>query len=107
MTETIKMRVKRKMAYLVEMSNKTKIQIDVEELPQILEAIKNGSIVKVRQGFFNPAFFVDIIKDEERTYSIERGIDNEISALQDIFDGYKLIAGADGIKKLLNVKNET
>lgn len=59
-----------KTCYLVELSNKTKIQIDPDELPKVVEGIKSGNPVVVRQGIFNPSFFVSIVHDEQRITQI-------------------------------------
>lgn len=54
------------MKYLVQLSNKTKIPIDEDELQNVLAGIQAGNPVKVRQGIFNPSFFVTIVEDEDR-----------------------------------------
>ncbi len=91
-----------KTAYLVELSNKTKIQIDPNELPRVLEGIKSGNPVIVRQGIFNPSFFVDIVQDEKRItevmednklrkFAIEQGMEKpvQLKPLKDIFEESK------------------
>ena len=93
-----------KNCYLVELSNKTKIQIDPDELSKVLEGIKSGMPVIVRQGIFNPSFFVSIVKDEKRIteilesnerdrFNIEHGNSKpkQLRPLSDIFREVKLL----------------
>jgi len=54
-------------AYKVELSNGTKIQIDVEEVDKVLKAVNAGSAVILKRGIIaNPNFVVDIVPDYER-----------------------------------------
>lgn len=57
---------KRVQAYLVYLSNGTKIQIDEDEVPKLVQGINSGSVVIVRQGIINPSYFVAVEKDRER-----------------------------------------
>ena len=100
MNQPVKMGVRK--AYLIEMSNGRKIQIDPDELPIVIASIRKGVPVKVKQGFFNPSFFVDIIQDKDRLYLIKERIDKEIPPLLDIFENMnlKLVEGPSGFKKL-------
>uniref|UniRef100_A0A6M3XYL5 Uncharacterized protein n=1 Tax=viral metagenome TaxID=1070528 RepID=A0A6M3XYL5_9ZZZZ len=98
---TVKVTEKIKVSYVVEMSNKTKIQIDPDELPKVIQALKEKSLVRVKRGIFNPAFFVDIIKDEERQCEIERLARDEIAPLLDIFKDTVLTLPS-GVKKIQN-----
>lgn len=52
--------------YIVELSNRSTIEIDADEVAKVAEAISNGTFVKVRKGFINPSFVVDIVPDKER-----------------------------------------
>lgn len=87
-------------AYLIELSNKRTIQVDSDELPKVIEAIKTGSPAIVRQGIFNPSFFVSIVQDEQRVkviternegrrWLIEQGEaePEELKPLSNIFEG--------------------
>lgn len=60
--------------YLVQLSNKTEVQIDADELPLITEGIKTSSPILLRSGIINPSFIVCIIKDEERMGNFMSGI---------------------------------
>lgn len=86
------------MTYLIELSNKTKIPIDADELPKVLQGIRSGLPVIVRQGIFNPSFFVDIVEDKKRIqeinefndtirFQIEQGFKKpkKLEPLKDIF----------------------
>lgn len=53
-------------AYIVELSNKSTIQADVDEVEKIMTGIETGNPVQLRQGIFNPSFFVAITPDEDR-----------------------------------------
>lgn len=108
--------------YLVELSNGRKIKCDVEEVNRVIDSIKTGGVCKLKQGLFNPSFFIDIIEDEDRQWEFIEKV-NEISKhnhqdknymggrdqkefpkglepLRNIFDGVKLLSAEDKIKKL-------
>lgn len=55
-----------KIPYLVHLSNSKFIKIDADELESVVTGISKGSPVFVRQGIFNPSFFVCIVEDKER-----------------------------------------
>jgi len=42
------------------------ITIREEELKSVLAGINSGSIVIVKEGIFNPSYFVGIVEDQER-----------------------------------------
>ncbi len=78
------------MKYLVELSNKREIPIDEDELPRVLAGIKSGNPVKVRQGIFNPSFFVAIVGDSSRPpINMFGGTKKERPDLADIFGTMK------------------
>lgn len=52
--------------YIITLSNKATISIDEDEVPLVVEAIKSGSFGRVRQGIFNPSYFVSLTPDVER-----------------------------------------
>lgn len=66
MSETVYYRETHHRFFIAEMSNNRKIQIDPDEMNKISEAIRTGSVVRVRQGMFNPSFLVDVVEDETR-----------------------------------------
>lgn len=78
------------MKYIVKLSNKAEIPIDEDEVPRVVEGLKSGTLVKVRQGIFNPSFFVAVVEDEKRK-PINHYFDGEIERpnLPDIFTNIK------------------
>lgn len=54
-------------SYIVELSNKRQIKIDADEVDVVIEGVKRGAVIKLRQGVINPSFFVDIVVDDTRT----------------------------------------
>lgn len=109
-------------AYIVELSNGRKIKCDADEVERVIGSITTGSVCKLRQGLFNPSFFVDLVEDEERikdfrrtVYQIEDGNNQDreyhdgknqrelprgLKSLADILSGTKLKPTDDSIKKL-------
>ena len=51
---------------VVTLSGGVKLQVDADELPKLLEGIQSGGVVKVRQGVFNPSYFISITEDSKR-----------------------------------------
>lgn len=117
-----KMPVNAQKCYIVELSNGRRIKCDVDEVSRVIDAIKTGGVCKLKQGLFNPSFFVNIIEDEDRQWEFIEKV-NEITRhnhqdknymgnrdqkeyptglepLKDIFDGVKLLSGEDKTKKL-------
>jgi len=58
--------LERSKCYEVVLSTKDRIKCDADELWRVVEGIKSGSPVKLRQGLFNPSFYVSIVLDEKR-----------------------------------------
>ena len=103
--------MERPKAFLIELSNKSSLRVDEDELAKVFAGITSGDPVVVRQGLFNPSFFVDIREDRERidgylklTEEIYRkneqaekygsGVKRdmpEFEKLADIFNGVKLL----------------
>ncbi len=52
--------------YRVELSNKSVIQIDADEVELVLKSVAAGKPVKVRQGIINPSYIVCVTEDRER-----------------------------------------
>ena len=52
--------------YIIHLSNKSEVQIDEDEVEIVVESIKTGKIGRVRQGIFNPSFFVSLTMDDKR-----------------------------------------
>lgn len=106
--------------YEIVLSTKDRIKCDADELWRVLEGIKTGSPVKLRQGLFNPSYYVSIVLDEKRNgdftekvfgvlksnrqaldYHDGKGLQRlpEFKALADIFAGTSLKL-PDGTKRL-------
>lgn len=117
-----KMPVDAQKCYIVELSNGRQIKCDADEVTRVIDAIKTGGVCKLKQGLFNPSFFVNIIEDEDRQWEFIEKV-NEITRhnnqdknymgnrdqkeypkglepLKDIFVGVKLLSGEDKIKKI-------
>ena len=90
------------MKYLIKLSNKTDIQIDEDEVEIVLQGITTGKAVKVRQGIFNPSFYIAIIEDLERVGKYQEALNSwertvnrieenkpRLGELKDIFNDYK------------------
>ena len=59
------------MRYKIILSNsKEKITIQEDEIDKVLKGINQGSVVIVREGIFNPSYFVCIVQDKEREKQI-------------------------------------
>lgn len=48
------------------LSTKTEVRCDKEEIKRVIAGIKDGGIIKLKQGLINPSFIVAVIEDEER-----------------------------------------
>ncbi len=57
-------------AYKIIMSKGDPIKIEVDELDKVIQGIKTGQPVIIRQGIFNPSFYVSIIEDSARVKDI-------------------------------------
>lgn len=109
--------------YEVVLSTKDRIKCDADELWRVLEGIKTGMPVKLRQGLFNPSFYVSIVLDESRNsnfrekvfgvlksnhqaleYHNGQGLQRlpEFKSLEDIFAGTNLKALSANEPKKLN-----
>lgn len=91
------------MIYKIVLSNKAEIHIAPEELEGVLKGIATGSVVRVKQGIFNPSFFVAIVEDreylknywEQNKYEIQDGTKPKTPLLESIFDNVKKIASPE------------
>lgn len=109
---TAKVVIQKAKCYIVELSTKRTIKCDADEVAKVIEGLQTGSVVKLRQGIFNPSYFVDLIEDEERRVSFvekirdierhnqqdieyhggkaQRRLPSGMNSLKDIFEGTKL-----------------
>lgn len=107
-------------AYIVHMSVKNlDVRIDEEEIDKVLQGIRSGNPIKVKQGIINPSFFAGITVDVDRIKKYEDELSDtlrnneqveklgigfkkypsEFKKLEDIFSDNQL---ADHYRKLLN-----
>lgn len=80
--------------YIVNLSGGNPISIDEDELEKVMRGINTGAVVKVRQGLFNPSFFISLTRDDARIARYQS--DNQyrqdakpIGTLPDIFSEEK------------------
>lgn len=52
--------------YIVQLSNKTDVQIDSDELEKITEGIRTASPIRLKKGIINPSFIIAVIPDRKR-----------------------------------------
>lgn len=52
--------------YIVQLSNKTEVKIDSEELDRVVDGISTSSPIRLKQGIVNPSFIIAIVPDVER-----------------------------------------
>lgn len=92
------------MPYIIELSNGSKIKLDSDELPNVIEGIQRKAVVKIRQGLFNPSFFVCVVEDKERVTELRnyndrnkteiaegRMTSGKFASLKNIFQELKLL----------------
>jgi hypothetical protein len=88
-------------AYIVELSTKTEIRIDQDELDKVATGINLGKMMIVRNGIINPSYFASIRLDNNRMedwyrlcgYGDENGKkarDDGMRPLKNIFEGTEL-----------------
>lgn len=87
------------MTYIVKLSDKSEVKIDADEVDKVVAGIQSGMPVRVKQGIFNPSFFVCLIRDDERLQawredqhawnSVHRGEVKPLQPLADIFSNQK------------------
>lgn len=108
-----KMLIEQGKSYEVVLSTKDRIKCDAGELSKLVEGIKSGSMIRLKQGLVNPSFIVTITLDEERTskfaHSVYDVLKNnrqavdynggagqlklpEFRPLNDIFEGVSLVS---------------
>lgn len=52
--------------FKVILSTKTEVKCDKDEIKRVIAGIKDGGIIKLKQGLINPSFIVAVVEDEER-----------------------------------------
>lgn len=96
-------------AYKIVMMGKQEIQIDVLEIPKVMQAIATGSPAILKQGIFNPSSYSCIIEDDKREMVQEKDeIGHYIQGryvpkeLPDIFAGVEELVQLKTVTKQLN-----
>lgn len=89
-----------------------KIPVDESELVKVYQAITSGSPTILKQGWFNPSFFIGVHEDDEwmrefresKKYQIRDGEITEYPLYPDLFpeirEEIKRLAGSMEVKKL-------
>ena len=72
MSDTVYYKEKNVKAYRIVMSRGDDIPFDEDELQKVYNAISSGQPAMLRQGLFNPSFYVSIIFDEKRVMEFIR-----------------------------------
>lgn len=123
--KTAKVLIETAKCYKVILSTKHEVKCDQSEVWRVLEGIKEGGIIKLRQGVINPSFFVALLDDEERRIKFveqvndiqrqnsqdseyhggksQRALPSGMKPLKDIFAGTNLKAipsGGGDVKRL-------
>lgn len=62
----VKVLLERERCYKIILSTKTEVRCDKTEVQRVIEGIKDGGIIKLKQGLINPSFIVAVVEDEER-----------------------------------------
>jgi len=63
---SVKVLIESNPCYKIILSTKTEVKCDKEEIKKVIEGIKDGGIIRLKQGLVNPSFIVAIVSDEER-----------------------------------------
>ena len=92
------------MAYLIKMMGDFDVKIDKEELPKLIEGLKRGVPVVLKQGIISPNCFRGVVEDNERleeinrintlnAFAIREGLQKpeELQPLRNIFEDVKLL----------------
>lgn len=65
-TNEVKVLLETNKCFKIILSTKTEVRCDKEEIKRVIAGIKDGGIIKLKQGLINPSFIVAVIEDEER-----------------------------------------
>lgn len=65
------------MNYLIQLSNKTEIEIDEADFKKLTENSSSGNLIRLKRGIVNPSFIVSIIPSSvEKKRKIKGHIDS-------------------------------
>ena len=89
-------------AYKVELSNGTKIKIDIEEVEKVIQASSDGSAVILKRGIIiNPNFVMAIVPDYERIEVVqEANRINQFAIKEGLMSPERIIPLPDGFVAL-------
>ncbi len=91
--------------FIVQLSNKTEVQIDSDELQKITEGIRTSSPVRLKLGIINPNFIVAVIPDRERWREHMSSIPGIYGSEE--WEAEKTRRGAAGCKPLKDIFSDT
>lgn len=75
----VKVLIESNPCFKVILSTKTEVKCDKDEIKKVIEGIKDGGIIRLRQGLINPSFIVAVVSDEERRLKFVE----EVNSIQD------------------------
>lgn len=102
--EDSKQLLKQSNCYEVILSTKDRLKCDADELWRVLEAIKTGSPAMLRQGLFNPSYYVAIVEDEYRYRDFKESVYMTLKSNKQAFD-YNDLVGIKELPKLTLLKD--
>lgn len=82
-------------AFVVHISSKQQIKCDSDEIGAVNEAIQTGQPTKLRQGQFNPSFWIATVEDEDRVTVFKKQVYDILSYNEQSFEYH---AGNRGYK---------
>ena len=93
--------------FIVELSTKSSVKIDADEVEKVLQAISSGSLVRVKQGIINPSYVTCIIQDKDRIerffedtkYDSEKRLQGP-KKLEDIYSDIRVLAEKMQVNRL-------
>lgn len=87
--------------YEIVLSTKDRLKCDADELWRVVEAIKNGQPAKLRQGLFNPSYYVAIVLDEKRYSDFKEKVQSVLSSNRQALEYH----GGKGLQRLPEFKS--
>lgn len=87
--------------YEIVLSTKDRLKCDADELWRVVEAIKNGEPAKLRQGLFNPSYYVAIVLDEKRYSDFKEKVQSILANNRQALEYH----GGNGLQRLPEFKS--
>ena len=66
--------------FVITMSRGEKIQLDSDEMAKVIHAMQTGSACKLRQGLFNPSFYISIAEDTKRMKDFRSDLNSALTS---------------------------